>query len=700
MYSKEKTKELQQLTGELIKKQKAGQLTKKETEKLREALRFHEYRYYTLNDPLISDYEYDQLYKSLEKIEKESPELITPDSPTQRVAKGLTKGFPTVQHLVPMLSLDNSYNSDDLIDFDRKAKESTGLNKIEYCVEPKFDGGSISLIYENDLLTRGATRGDGVEGEEVTTNIKQIKTIPLSAKFSTYGIQQIEIRGEVLINKDNFKKYNEKIMEEGLPPLANPRNAAAGTLRIKDPSEAAKRNLEAFVYHVSFYTLLKGKKTPVELTTHEGSIQLLWDLGFRSPEKEKKVFTGIEGVIKYCNDFEEKRDKLPYEIDGMVIKVNDFALQDKMGMTSHHPRWAIAYKFKARQGTSILLNVEFQVGRTGAVTPVAKLEPVAIGGVTVSSISIHNEDYIKEKDLRIGDQVLVERAGDVIPQIVKSLTDARKGNEKKIHFPKNCPVCNSKLFKEEEEAVWRCLNIDCPAQAMERIIHFVSKDAMDIRGFGDANVRKFYELDLLKDIPGIYTLDFDKIGEMEGFGQKSIDNLQSAIANSKKQPLHRMIYALGIRFIGETTAKTLAQAVGHLLDLKKYSLEDLQNLEDVGPKVAGSIHQFFSNKDNIKMLEQLEKLGLQLKNEKKQLAAAGNLSGQTFLFTGTLPTLKRSDAEAIVEENGGQVLSGVSAKLNYLVVGEDAGSKLDKAKKLNTVKIISEEEFLKMIGKK
>lgn len=700
MYSKEKTRQLQQLTGELLKKKKADQLSKKELEKLREALRFHEYRYYILNDPLISDYEYDQLYKELEKIEKENPSLTTSDSPTQRVAKGLTKEFPTVQHLVPMLSLDNSYNSDDLVDFDRKAKELTSLHKIEYCVEPKFDGGSISLIYENDLLVRGATRGDGVEGEEVTTNIKQIRTIPLSAKFSDYGIQQIEIRGEVLINKDNFKKYNEKIMEEGLPPLANPRNAAAGTLRIKDPSEAAKRNLEAFVYHVSFYSLLKGKKTPAELTTHEGSITLLWELGFRSPEKEKKVFTGIEGVIKYCNEFEEKRDNLPYEIDGMVIKVNDFALQDKMGMTSHHPRWAIAYKFKARQGTSKLLNVEFQVGRTGAVTPVAKLEPVSIGGVTVTSISVHNEDYIKEKDLRIGDQVLVERAGDVIPQIVKSLTDARKGTEKKIHFPKNCPVCNSKLFKEEEEAVWRCLNIDCPAQVVERIIHFVSKDAMDIRGFGDANVRKFYELGLLQDIPGIYTLDFDKIGEMEGFGEKSIDNLQTAISKSKEQPLHRLIYALGIRFVGETTAKTLAQAVNHLLDFKKYSLEDLQNLEDVGPKVAGSIYHFFSNKDNIKMLEQLEKLGLQLKNVKKQLATSGNLSGQTFLFTGTLPTLKRSEAEAMVEENGGQILSGVSAKLNYLVVGEDAGSKLDKAKKLNTVKIISEDEFLKMIGKK
>ncbi len=599
-----------------------------------------------------------------------------------------------------MLSLDNSYNSDDLIDFDRKAKELSGLSTIEYCVEPKFDGGSISVIYENDLLVRGATRGDGVEGDEVTTNIKQIHSLPLSAKFSGYGIQQIEIRGEVLINKKNFAKYNEQIIEEGYAPFANPRNAAAGSLRIKDPAEVAKRNLEAFTYHVSYFSLLKEKPIPEALTTHSGTLKLLWELGFRSPEKEKKVFKGIEEVIKYCTEFEAGRDDLPYEIDGMVIKVNNIALQDKLGMTSHHPRWAIAYKFKARQATTKLIDVEYQVGRTGAVTPVAKLEPVAVGGVTVSSISIHNEEYISEKDLRIGDSVLIERAGDVIPQIVKSNADVRTGKEKKIIFPKTCPVCNSKLFKEAEEAVWRCINIECPAQVVERIIHFVSKDAMDIRGFGEANVRKFYELGLLNDIPGIYKLDFSKITGMEGFGQKSIDNLQAAITKSKSQPLHRLLYALGIRFVGETTAKTLARTISHLLDLKKFSQEELQNLEDIGPKVAGSILHFFSNKSNLEMLDQLEKIGLQLHNDKKENVSDGNLTGQTFLFTGTLPTLKRSEAEAMAEANGAQLVSGVSTKLNYLVVGEDAGSKLEKAKKINSVKIISEAEFLKIIGKK
>lgn len=698
MYSKEATRQLQKQTLAFLKK-KEESIPGTEAESLRNVLRFHEHRYYILNDPLISDFEYDQLYKELERIEAGNPGSITADSPTQRVARGLTKDFPTVQHLVPMLSLDNSYNSDDLVDFDRKAREATGLDSIEYCVEPKFDGGSISLIYEDDMLVRGATRGNGVEGDEITTNIRQIRSLPLSAKFSRYGLQQVEIRGEVLINKHNFARYNAQLAEQGVPPLANPRNAASGTLRIKDPAEVRKRNLEAFVYTISDYTLLPGQPVPEALQTHAGSLRLLWELGFRSPEKEKKVFTGIQEVIAYCHAFEVNRDDLDYEIDGMVIKINDVELQDRMGMTSHHPRWAIAYKFKARQATSKLMSVEFQVGRTGSITPVAKIQPVPIGGVTVSSVSLFNEDVIREKDLKIGDSVLVERAGDVIPYIVKPLAEVRTGMETAIHFPKICPVCQSRLFKEEEEAVWRCINIECPAQVVERIIHFVSKDAMDIRGLGEANIRKFYELGLLRDIPGIYALDFEKIGTLEGFGKRSADNLQLAVTHSKTQPLHRLIFGLGIRFVGETTAKTLAQAVSHLLDLKNFSAEDLQNLEDIGPKVAGSVYHFFSSPQNITMLEQLEGLGLQLKNPKKDFASGGNLEGLTFLFTGTLPTLKRSDAETMVEANGGRIVGGVSSKLSYLVVGEEAGSKLEKAKKINTVKIITEADFLKMISK-
>ena len=694
MYTAKQTSEWQAKTTIFL--QEISGITVAEIGTLRDLLRFHEYRYYVLDSPLVSDYEYDQLYKVLQVIETENPELITADSPTQRVANGLTASFPTVSHLVPMLSLDNSYNAADLFDWDRRVREGSGEAAIEYCVEPKFDGASISLIYEQDILVRAATRGDGVQGDDITTNIRQIRSVPLSARFSFYGIQQIEIRGEVLLTKKHFKAFNEKLADQNLPPLANPRNAASGSLRLKDPSEVRRRNLEAFLYHVSYH--IDEGVVPTALLTHSGSLQMLWDLGFRSPNQEKKVFSGIDAVVAYCQEFEAGRDALPYEIDGMVIKVNRLDLQDKLGMTTHHPRWAIAFKFKARQATSRLRAVEFQVGRTGAITPVAKIDPVPIGGVTVSSISLFNEEVIREKDLMIGDMVLVERAGDVIPYIVKSLPESRTGEEIQIQFPVACPDCGSKLFKEEGEAVWRCVNIDCPAQVVERIIHFVSKDAMDIRSFGEANVRKFYELGYLKDIPSIYQLPFDQIRGMEGFGEKSINNLTAAIDNSRMQPLHRLIFALGIRYVGETTAKTLAQSVKHLMDLSTMSLEELQQLEDVGVKVAASIHQFFKNPANLKLLEQLEKLGLNMKSEKKERQTDGGLGGQTFLFTGTLNRLKRSDAEAMVEDRGGKLLSGVSSKLNYLVVGDDAGSKLEKAKKIPQINIITEEEFIKMVG--
>lgn len=694
MYTPTQTIDLQQLTNILL-----GELPDISTariEALRQVLRFHEYRYYIQNDPLISDLEYDRLYSALTNLEQSDPSLIKPDSPTQRVAGGLTAAFPTVQHLVPMLSLENSYNADDLLDFDRKAREQSGLESIEYCVEPKFDGASISLIYENDQFVRGATRGDGVEGEEITINCKQIRSIPLSAGFSALGIHQVEIRGEVLMNKNNFAKYNGQLLAQHLPPLANPRNAASGALRIKDPKEVAKRNLEAFLYHISYVVPEKGKSLPDALDSHAGALKLLWDLGFRSPEKEKKICNNIREVIDYCAAFEAGRDDLPYEIDGMVIKVNDLALQEKLGMTTHHPRWAIAFKFKARQATSTLKAVEFQVGRTGSITPVAKIEPVPLSGVTVSSISLHNEDFIRERDIMIGDRLLVERAGDVIPYVVKALTETRTGNETPIVFPTHCPVCGDQLVRPLEEAVWRCTNINCEAQVVERIIHYTSKDAMDLRGLGEANIRKFHQLGLLKDIPGIYHLPFDEIGKMEGFGEKSITNLREAIEKSKLQPLHRLIYALGIRYVGETTAKTLANATSYLPDLKLMDLEALRSLEDVGVKVAESIYQFFHNDDNLHMLQRLEEAGVQLHNQKKQTQTEGSLSGKTFLFTGTLNRLKRSEAEEMVEARGGKLLSGVSSKLNYLVVGEDAGSKLEKAKKLGSVQILSEDDFLKI----
>jgi DNA ligase (NAD+) len=683
---------LQKLTETLLKNSGSA-------EQLREALRFHEYRYYVLSDPLISDAEYDQLYKQLEKLEKENPEIITPDSPTQRVGSSLNSDFVTVPHLVSMLSLENSYNPDDLIAWDNRLKALADHQKITYSAEPKYDGASISLIYENDFLVRGATRGDGSAGDDITTNIRQIGSIPLSAKFSDYGIKKIEIRGEVLLNKENFKKYNEALIEEGLSPLANPRNAAAGSLRMKDPAAVRKRKLEAILYHVSFIELNeKGlKKFPELLNTHSGILQMLAECGFRTPADTKKVFSNIEDVENFCLQFENQRDQLPYEIDGIVVKVNEIEIQQQVGSTTHHPRWAIAYKFKARQATSKLENVWFSVGRTGAITPVAIITPVHIGGVTVTNVSLFNQGIIEEKDLRIGDTVIVERAGDVIPNIVKPLTELRTGDEKRVLFPTHCPVCGDPIVKPEGEAVWRCVNINCEAQVVERIMHFVSKDAMDIKTFGAANVRRFYDEKIISDIPSIYAIHFEKVAALEGFKQKSIDNLRSAIENSKKQNLNRLIYGLGIRYVGETTAKTLSKSVDTIFDLTNFSVEDLQQLKDIGTKVAESVFDFFHNEDNIKMLEALAAKGLNVKGDKTE-PVTGKLSGATFLFTGTLPTLKRGAAEKLAEDNGGKLLSSVSANLTYLVAGESAGSKLAKAQKIKSVKIISEEDFLNLIG--
>lgn len=695
MYTNEDEKRLYELAKAYLQNEAAAV---EDIDALRNVINYSDWKYYVQDEPVLADEEYDKLFKQLKRLEEKYPEQVTDDSPTQRVAKGLSERLPTVSHLVPMLSLDNTYNADDLYDWDKRCKEAAGMNDIEYCAEPKYDGGSISLIYENGMLVRGATRGDGVMGEDVTTNSKMIRSLPLSAKFAEAGITQVEIRGEVVIHKEAFAKINEQRIAEGLSPLANPRNAASGTLRILDPQEVAKRKLNAIVYHISDYTLADGKEAPKALTKHYDTLKWLYGLGFPTPVKEMKVCRNINEVIKYCEEFEARRDELPYEVDGLVIKVNNFATQDKMGMTSHHPRWAVAYKFKARQATSKLLRVEFQVGRTGAITPVAKIEPTPLGGVTVSSISLHNEDMIKEKNIRIGDVLLIERAGDVIPHVVRSEESLRNGEETEIEFPKTCPVCNGELDKPEGEAVWRCININCAAQVVERIIHFASKNAMDIRNMGESNIRKFYELGLLKDIPGIYKMDWDAVLALEGFKEKSVNNLKESVEKSKEQPLNRIIFGLGIRYVGETTAKTLASAVQNMKDYYNWTEEQLVALEDIGPKVASSVVHFFQNEDNRAMLEELEQAGLSLENShygNKQ--SGGVLEGKSFLFTGTLTKFKRSEAEEMVEERGGKKLSGVSSKLNYLVVGDDAGSKLEKAKKLGTVTILTEDEFLKML---
>ncbi|MEO6832442.1 MAG: NAD-dependent DNA ligase LigA [Chitinophagaceae bacterium] len=666
-------------------------------EPLRQILRWADWRYYVQSESSLADVEYDTLFKKLVALEEAYPAQVSADSPTQRVAKALSERFPAVAHLVPMLSLDNTYNAEDLIDWDRKVRVGAGDSLVEYCVEPKYDGASISIIFENDHLLRGATRGDGIMGEEITQNIRQIRSIPLSAPFSKNGVKQIEIRGEVVIHKDTFASFNEQRTAEGLAPLANPRNAASGTLRMLDPNEVSKRKLSAILYHISEVETEEGAATPEVLKKHFDSLQWLAQLGFPTPVKEMKRFTDIAEVIAYCAEFESKRDSLPFEVDGLVIKVNELALQEKLGMTSHHPRWATAYKFSARQATSKLREVQFHVGRTGAVTPVGKIDPVGIGGVTVTSLSLFNEDVIREKDLHIGDSVLVERAGDVIPYIVKALSELRDGSEQDIIYPTHCPVCSEILERPQDEVVWRCINIECRAQVVERIIHFCSKDAMDIRGMGDSNVNKFFEAGIISIIPDLYTIDWTKVSGLEGFKEKSISNLKTAIENSKTQALSRLIFGLGIRHVGETTAKTLASSVTHLRELYDWTEERLITLEDIGPKVAASVAHFFSIPEARHTIDELERAGVNLENNQLQVPVEGAFSGKTFLFTGTLEKMKRSEAEAMVEARGGKILGGVSSKLNYLVVGADAGSKLEKAKKLGTVAVLTEEAFLEMV---
>lgn len=671
------------------------QLTADNLEDFRDLLRFHEWRYYVQNDPVLADPEYDQLFKQLESFEAEHPDLVTTDSPTQRVASDLTKDFPEVEHLRPMLSLDNSYNEEDLTDWDRRVRSFLPKGEeVSYSVEPKFDGASIAIVYEDDYLTRGATRGNGTTGEEVTPNVKVMNTVPLKAPFSEHGIKRIEVRGEVMINKAHFQQFNEQRMAEGLSILANPRNAASGSLRMQDAKEVAKRGLEAYLYQVGVAEDTNGNSMLDEaVTTHADSIALLNKLGFKTPTEEIRICNSIHEVIDYCREWEQKRDDYPYEIDGMVIKVNRFDHQELCGYTSHHPRWAIAFKFKARQATTKLKAIEYQVGRTGAVTPVAKLEPVHIGGVTVSSVSLFNADVVREKDLMIGDTVLVERAGDVIPYIVKSLADERSGSEEEIVFPSHCPSCDSELVKPEEEAVWRCININCPAQSVERIIHFVSKGAMDVDGLGEKFVRRLFTEEQIATIADLYRLDWDTLRTWEGVGEKSIQNLQQSLEQSKEQSLDRLIFGLGIRYVGQTTAKVLAKQVDHLTDFAQWSQEQLLELPDIGPKVAESIEEFFGNEQNLALLNELESLGLNLQGVKDSGPASLALEGLTFVITGTLPSLSRNEAKALIEDHGGKVTGSVSKNTDFLLLGEDAGSKYDKAIKLG-VPTLSEEELV------
>ncbi len=668
-------------------------------DELRRILRYHEWRYYVKDDPVIADVEYDRLFALLRRLEERFPELVTPDSPTQRLLHVEVSDFPSVRHLAPMLSLENTYSLDGVREFYRRVLELSGRPAVALCTEPKLDGAGIALVYENDVLVRGATRGDGEVGEDVTPNVKTIRTIPLRADFSRHGIARIEIRGEIVIEREAFRRLNLERERQGLPPFANPRNAAAGSLRLKNSNEVAQRPLEGLVYQITYARDAHGNDLLAErFTDHYANLRLLDQLGFKTPYADSLLTDDLQQVLDFCRQWEDRRFDYPYEVDGLVIKVDDTRLYPVLGFTSHHPRWAIAYKFEAQQATTRLLDVEFQVGRTGVITPVAKLEPVQVGGVTVSSASLHNEDFIREKDLRIGDMVLVERAGGVIPYIVKPIIEARTGNEKPIVFPSHCPSCGQPLVRLTGEAAWRCVNASCPAQVVERIIHYASRDAMDIRGLGRATVQKFYDLEWLRSIPDIYFLPYDRIAHLEGFGHKSAQNLRQAVEQSKDRPLHRLIYGLGIHYVGKATAQTLAEAVHSIFDLAEWDVERLMQLPDVGPTVAESIFRFFHSAENLAMLHRLREAGVRTEHPTDEASPEGPLTGKTFLFTGTLRSMPRSQAEELVKSLGGKVVGSVSRKLDYLVVGEKPGSKLAKAQKLGTVTILSEDDFLRMVG--
>lgn len=673
---------------------------------------FHEHRYYALNEPLISDFEYDNLYKMLEAIEKEHPDWITPNSPTQRVGSDLTEDFAQVEHLTPMLSLDNSYDAADLAGFDERIKNYLGLPadlEIEYCVEPKFDGGTIALVYENDQLVRAATRGNGAIGDDITPNIRTLRSVPLRAEFSKYGIAKAELRGEAIIRKDVFVKMNEQRSADGLSLFANPRNAATGGLRTKDPSETAARRIEAFIYQVGYAVDAAGNSVLNNFKTHDSLIELLGELGFKIPRHssgsqpgERKVCPNIAEVAAFCNDWQNRREQYAYEIDGMVVKANQLDLQQRAGSTAHHPRWAIAFKFKAKQATTKLLNVEFQVGKVGSITPVAKLDPVALAGVTVSSVSLHNEDFIRNKDLRLGDTVLVERAGDVIPYIVKPMEELRDGSEQEIAFPTNCPVCQSKLVRAEDEAVWRCENPDCEAQLLQRMIHHVSKNAMDIDGFGESQIDRFYRLGWLHSIADIYRLDYEAIAQLEGFGEKSAGNLRKAIEKARQNPLHRLLHSLSIHHLGIKAGKLLAAEIQNLWELKDWDEERFHQIKDIGPVLTHNVIRFFQNEKNVALLKDMESLGVNFQQTEddrpKAVSADAPLAGKTILFTGTLTKMGRKEAQAKAEAAGAKNISAVSGNLDYLVVGEDAGSKLKKAQALGTVTILTEDAFLDLVS--
>lgn len=663
---------------------------KEKIEKLRETIREHEFRYYVLDDPRISDTAYDRLMNELKELEAAHPELLTPDSPTVRVGGAPREGFQTVRHARPMLSLDNAFSFEELRNFDRRVREGIGRKEIEYIAEHKFDGLSISLQYEDGKLVRGVTRGDGTTGEDVTPNVKTIRSLPLRVDAATLKKARLtgdfEVRGEIMMTRKSFELLNRQQEASGGKIFVNPRNAAAGAVRLLDSSITAQRRLEFFAY----FLYVNGRAA---FAKHSESLQALKLLRFRASD-DWKLCNGIEEVISYCEAWDSKREKLPYEIDGVVIKVNDIPIQNELGYTAKSPRWAIAYKYPARQETTVVNDIRVQVGRTGALTPVAILEPVQVGGVTVSRSTLHNMDEVARLGVQIGDTVLIERAGEVIPHVLKVVKEGK--NRKPFQVPLTCPECGSKIHKDEDQVAYRCVNPTCPAKRRESLLHFAGRHAMNIDGLGDKIVDQLVEKALVKDVADLYSLKLEQISNLERMAEKSAQNLLDEIEASKKSSLARLIFALGMQFIGERTGQLLAEHFSSLEELAAASEEQLVQVPEVGPKVAASIAEFFSQAANRQLIKKLHKAGVRPTAEKREIKS-DKLAGKSFVFTGSLANRTREEAGELVVQHGGKVSGSVSKKTDYVVVGADPGSKHDKAKELG-VTVLTEAGFEKLLG--
>ena len=662
-------------------------------ESLRDKIRHHEYRYYVLDDPEISDTDFDQLINKLKKLESEHPDLITPDSPSQRVGGKPREGFVKVRHSSPMLSLDNTYSEDELRNWERRVHELSGRQDIEYVCELKLDGMSLALRYEDGKLVRGITRGDGTTGEDVTLNVRTVRSIPLSIskeKLKKASIPaDFEVRGEMLMPIAAFNKMNEEREQKGLWLFANPRNATAGTVRQLEPSITAQRRLDYFAY-----TLLQDGRTYFD--RHWVTLNALEAAGFKV-NATRKLAKNFDEIWSFIELEEPKRESLPYEIDGVVIKVDRTALQQELGYTGKAPRWAIAYKYAARAGITKIEDILVQVGRTGKLTPVAVLKPVAIGGTTVSRATLHNLDEIERLGVKIGDWVEVERGGDVIPKVTRVVEDKdHTRGHKSFHMPEKCPVCGTKVVRAEGEVDYRCVNANCPAKLRETILHFASRGVMNIEGMGDALVNQLTDRGTVKNVADIYKLTKADLLQLERMGDKSAQNVLDEIEASKKLPLERVIYGLGIRFVGERTAQFLAQHFGSMDALMDASEEELRQVNEVGPRIAESIAEFFQEPKNRELVRRLRQSGLIFTGKKKERGT--KLAGKTFVLTGTLAHYTRDEAKKMIEDAGGRVSGSVSKKTDYVVAGGDAGSKLDKAKELG-VKVIGEEEMEELLGR-